>query len=300
MASLLVVCYESTNGKYFVQQIGAAQITVASLTSSLIAAGAIGTPHLAAGAVTSAKIAANAIGGPHILDGSILGADLANATITSAQIGASVIGGVHILDGSIAGADLAAAAVTSGKIAAGAIGGVHILDGSIVSGDIAANAIGGGHIVAGGVISGNIGSGQIGTTHLAADVAVNISQIGQEQTFPAADLISAYLCIQYSTSNYFNYARANAVATMPALGLATANIASGQVGTFQYRGRIQNTGWNFSGYVGNLVYVGTSSEVTLITSGMTVSGTCIQRFGKVATPNTVFVSPDLTFVQLAQ
>ena len=170
-------------------------------------------------------------------------------------------------------------------------------------------SIGSAQIAAGAVLSSQIGSGQVGLTHLASGVGqalvsgftATIAQIVEEPSYTANQLLSGYLCVQFITSGVLDYCPAmNVSGMMPAIGVMTGNVLSGQTVTFQRQGRMTNAGWNFSGYIGQLVYVGTSSEVRLMVSGLMISGFCAQRLGKTVSPTTVWLSPDLTYVQEAQ
>jgi len=256
--SILIVHYETTTGKYLVQKAGSAQIADGAITSGLLASGIVGTVHLADGAVTSAKIASGQVGGPHIYP----------------------------------------SAITSAKIASGIIAGVHIKDGSILSGELGSGIIGDTLLKDFGLLSGKYASGSITEQALVSGISIDIAEVGQEPSYRAGALISAYLGVQFSTSGYFNHAQAADVDTMPAVGLAIANIASGQIGTFHYQGRITNPSWDFSGYVGSILFLGTSSQVTL--TAPSTSGECVQRVGKVIDPTKVFLRPELAFVQVAE
>lgn len=317
MPSILVICYDTSSGKYLAQLAGSAQITDGAITSGKIASGIVGTVHLRDGAVTSAKIASGfttplgdesvtsaklasgAVGGDRIWDGGIISGKLAsgsvapwsvlgNAIIISSKIASGIIGGVHLVD----------AAITSGKIASGIIAGVHIKDASILSGQIGAGVIGDTLLSDFGLISGKYASGSITEQALASGISIDIAEVGQEPSYRAGELISAFLGVQFSTSGYYGHAQAADADTMPAVGLAIANIASGALGTFHHTGRIGNPSWDFSGHVGELLFLGTSSQVTV--TAPSASGQCAQRVGKVIDPTTIFLRPELIYVQLAE
>lgn len=278
MPSVLAVAYDTTTGRYLVQQLGSAQIADLAITSGKLAAGAVGTADRIADAiVTSAKLTATLIA-------SIL-AGVADGGIISSKIASGIVGSVHLAD----------EAVASGDIKANSIATPHILDGGVLSASIGANSIGGGHIL----------DGSISESELASGISIDIAELEQEPTFKAGAVISAYQAIQFtpaiSGGRHFDFAQAGNISSMPALGITVAAIAaSGSVGIFQHKGRITCPGWDFSGYAGSVVYVGTSSEITLMVSGLMVSGKCVQRMGKVVDPDTVFLSPDMSFAQIAQ
>lgn len=330
MPSLLIVHYETTTGAYKIQKVGSTGIADLAITSALIAAGIIDAAHIANQGITSAKLTAaliasieagvadNAITSGKLASGAVIGDRIAFGAITSGHIGASVIGGIHILDGSIAGADIANQGLLSANYAAASIGGTHvanqgllsanygaaliatphILNQGILSASIGAASIGGAHIAALGITSGKYAAQSINEADLASGISIDISEVAQEPSYRAAAGISSFLAVQFSASGYFNLAAANTLATMPALGLAAATILSGQVGTFQYTGRMTNAGWNFSGYEGDLLFL--LSGGFLGRTPPALSGDCVQRMGKIIADTTVFVKPELQFVQLAE
>lgn len=253
-------------------------VTSAKLATAII--DLLGT--VADEAITSAKLASGAVGGDRIWDGAIV----------SAHIGANVIATPHILNQGI----------LSASIGAAEIGTPHIKDANITSAKIGVGEIGDVLLAAYGVVSGKYASGSIMEPALASGISIDIAEMAMEPTFKAGNIISAYMAIQFtpaiSGGGHFDLAQAGNVSSVPAVGVAVANIASGSVGVFQHKGRITNADWDFSGYAGQMVFVGTSSEVTL--TAPSLSGECIQRLGKVAGPTTIFLNPDMSFVQLAE
>jgi hypothetical protein len=271
-----------------------------SVTSAKIASGAVGGVHIANATITSSDIAVNTIGNIHILNQGILssaiGANIiatphiANQGILSASFGANVIATPHIANQGL----------LSSVFGVGAIGGAHIANQGLLSANFAVGVIGHTLVTDYGIISGKYASGSITEVALASGISIDIAETTQEPTYRAADIISAFLAVQFITSGYFGYTQAGNISSMPAIGLSLGNYASGAIGTFQYAGRVTNTAWNFSGYIGQMVFVGTSSEVTLMVSGLMVSGRCVQRLGKVAAAQSIHLSPDLVFAQIAE
>jgi len=310
MASILVVVYDTSSGRYLVQKAGSAQIADLAITSAKIDLLAVGTPHIADGAVTSAKIASGystpladgAVTSAKIASGAVGDAHIYPGAILSAKIAADAIGGGHILDGSLTYAELADATLVSAKYGANEIGTPHILDQGILSASIGLGAVGNGHLAAYGVTSGKYASGSIFEAALASGISVDIAELEQEPTFRAGNIISAYQAIQFtpiiSDGRHFDFAQAADVSSMPAIGVTVAAIASGALGVFQHKGRLTCAAWDFSGQTGQLLFVGTSSQVTL--TAPSASGQCIQRIGKVADPATAFLNPDMTYMQLAK
>lgn len=318
MPSILVLCYDTSSGKYLAQLAGSAQISDGAITSGLLGSGIVGTVHLRDLAVTSAKLAAAIIGllGT-VADEAITSAKLASGAVGADKVWIRGIWSGYIASGAVIGDVIANRGATSGKIASGATigdvianigvwsgklasGGVIadvVADRGVFSGKIASGAIAGDAIASWGVISGAIASGIITEQNLVSGISIDISELAQEPSYRAAVLISGFLGVQF-VSGYFNYVQAGAPTVMPAVGLSIANIVSGAIGTFQYAGRLTNPNWDFSGYVGSLVFLGTSSEVTL--TAPSASGQCAQRVGKVVGPTSIFVRPELAFVQLAQ
>ena len=266
MPSVLVVTYDSSTGSYKAAKIGSAQIADLAITSALIAANIIATPHILNQGLLSSVFGANVIATPHIL----------NQGILSASFGAAIIAQPHIANQGLLSANYGAA------------------------------SIGGAHIAAASITSGKYGAQSITEGDLASGISIDISEVAQEPNYRAADLISAFMAVQFSASGYFNLARPNSLTTMPALGLAATTITSGLIGTFQYTGRMTNTtadlsgvaNWNFSGYEGDLLFL--ISGGYLGRTPPALSGDCVQRIGKIVASQTIFVRPELQFVQLAE
>jgi len=322
MASILVICYDTSSGKYLAQLAGSAQIADGAITSGKIASGIVGTVHLRDLNVTSAKLAAAIIG--------LLGT-VADGAIISAKLASGIVGSVHLADGAVKSGDIGANVIAtphvqnqgilSASIGANILATPHILNQGILSASIGANVLATPHIKNQGILSASIGAGIIGDTlvkdfglisgkyasgsiteqALVSGISIDISEIAQEPTFRAGELISAYQGVQFSTSGYFGLAKVDDIDTMPAVGIAIANLTSGSLGTFQHLGRITNTAWDFSGYVGNLVFLGSGLNVSEVTrTAPAASGECVQRIGKIADEDTIFLRPELSFVQIAE
>lgn len=281
MPSLLVVHYETSTGAYITKKVGSSQIEDLAVTSAKLATAIInllGT--VADGAITSAKIASGIVGSVH----------LADQAVTSSDIAINTIGNIHILNQGI----------LSSAFGTNIIATPHILNQGILSASIGAGVIGHALVTDYGIVSGKIASGAVTENQLVSGISIDLAEMAVEPTYRAQVPISGLLAIQFSVSGYFSFARAGDISSMPAIGIVNNFILSGQIGTFLYGGRMTNAGWNFSGYIGRLLYTGTSSEVTIMVSGLMVSGQCVQRLAKVAGPNTIFVKPDPIFVQIAE
>jgi len=282
-----------------------------AITSAKIASGAVGTVHMYPGAVTSSILASGQVGIPHIYPGAVV----------SAKIGALAVATPHLAALAVEEAKIGWGAVTSGKIGANAIATPHIKNQGILSASFGANILATPHIKNQGILSASIGAGEIGDTlltdfglisgkyasgsiteqALVSGISIDIAEVCQEPSYRAGELVSAYQGIQFSTSGYFGLAKVDDIDTMPAVGVTIANVASGAIGTFQYQGRITNAAWDFSGYVGNLLFLGSGQNVSEVTRiAPSTSGECVQRVGKVVGPTIVFLRPELHYVQIAE
>jgi len=269
-----------------------------SVTSAKIASGAVGGVHIANATITSSDIAVNTIGNIHILNQGILssaiGANviatphIANQGILSASIGTNVIATPHIANQGL----------LSSVFGAGAIGGAHVANQGLLSANFAVGVIGHTLVTDYGIISGKYASGSITEAALVSGISIDISEVAQEPSYRAATPVSGFVGVQFSASGYFDWAKPNDITTMPAVGITVAAINSGLIGTFQYGGRITNAGWNFSGYEGNLVFLMSGSVIGRTAPAL--SGDCVQRMGKIISPDTIFVRPDLVFAQIAE
>jgi len=278
MPTTYVIHYDTSTGRYFAQNVQTAQIEDLAVTSAKLAAAVVASIEAGVtdGGITSAKLASGIVGSVH----------LADEAVKSGDIAANIIATPHILAGGI----------LSGAIGADEIGKEHIKDGEIVSAAIGAGIIADVLLANYGVVSGKVASGAITENELVSGISIDIAEMSIEPSYRAEDLISAHLGVQFSTSGYFDFSQAADINSMPAAGITLANILSGQVGSFQHRGRVKNSAWSFSGYVGKAVYAGLSSEVTL--TAPSASGQCVQRIGHVIDDDSVFLTPDPFFVQL--
>jgi len=197
MASVLVVCYDNSTGRYLAQRVGSAQIADGAVLSGKIGSGQVASGHLTAAliasieagiadeSVTSAKLASGAVIGNRIADAGIFSgkiasgaigpsALLANAIIISAKIASGIVGTVHLRNGAVTSAKIASGfttppgdeSITSAKLASGAVVGDRVAVDGIVSSHIGADVVGGIHILAGAIVSAKIGANVIGTPHL--------------------------------------------------------------------------------------------------------------------------------------
>lgn len=110
----------------------------------------------------------------------------------------------------------------------------------------------------------------------------------------AAVSAGAYACVYYSLSGgWFSLSQAGNWSSVPAVGITKGAATSGVTTTFHSLGPIQNAvsgNWNFSGRVGEVVFLGTSSQV--VVSSPSVSGNVIQRIGVVKSVDTIDFRPE--------
>ncbi len=137
-----------------------------TVTSAMLATGAIGTDDLAANAITTAKIT----------DGNVTTAKIAADAITGAKIANDTINSEHYVDGSIDTAHIADLNVTTAKIAADAITGAKIADDAVDSEHLAADSIDTEHYAPTSVDTAALANTSVTTAKIAND-AVTGSQI---------------------------------------------------------------------------------------------------------------------------
>jgi hypothetical protein len=323
--SIKALVYDTSTGKWYAQNLGSAQISDNAIISAKLGSGAVGAIHMAPftsgyvilgqgvaaapiyGAVPAGTVGDETITSAKLASGAVIGDRLAYGAVLSGHIGANVIATPHIANQGILSASIGAniidtaliknQGVLSASIGTNVLDTAHIKNQGILSASIGIGSIGNGHIADNGIVSGKYAPASITEAALASGISIDIAETLQEPSFRAGDLISAFLGVQFSISGYFNYSQAGGV-RMPAVGVAANNINSGAIGTILMKGRVTNGSWDFSGHIGELVFVGTSSEVTV--AAPSASGQCVQRFGKVIGGQTVYLTPELTYVSLAE
>ena len=108
-----------------------------AVTSAKILAGAVNTSEIADSAITTAKIAVDAVTNASIADNAVESLQLADNAVTEAKITAGSVSTLKIADASVTDAKLASDAVTTVKIADSAVTLAKIADGAIESSKIA-------------------------------------------------------------------------------------------------------------------------------------------------------------------
>ncbi len=223
----------------------------------------------------SGNLASGQVGWPHLASGAVRSGALGDASVLSGNIGSGQVASGHL---------------TSGLIAA--LGSVTLLSGQVTSGFLGDNS----------VVSGSIASGQLSSYNMASGAVIDFS-MGVTPWFPglfptitAGERIFAGHAVCLSTSGLLNIAMASVSGRMPAIGCANSAVLSGNscsiltAGTFQFGAGVVD----YSGYTGQLLYVGRSGDIVTISgswnSGGLQSGDIVQPVGFVTNSGGMCVS----------
>ena len=182
--------------------------------------------------------------------------------------------------------------IGSGQVVSGKIGNAAVVSGSIASG-----SIGHFHVASGAITSGQLGVAgtPTGTNFLRDDFnwatpAANNAEILIDSTFITAELISGGRAVALNTSGRLQIAMASVSGRMPAIGVLETNVLSGQSATIVQKGRAISPSFNFSGQIGNPMYVGASGTIeTTAFSGSEVQSLGVAAFASGGTANELFV-----------
>lgn len=112
-----------------------------TVSSGMIATGAVGTLKIDDTAVTAAKLAPNSVTTTKIADANVTTAKIADLNVTTGKIADSAITSAKIADGTIVAGDIADGAITSAKILDGTIATADLADGAVTSAKIADGTI---------------------------------------------------------------------------------------------------------------------------------------------------------------
>ena len=145
------------------------ELAVDSITSSVIAAGAITAAKFASDAITASVVAANAITAAKIATGAITSAKFAADAITSSVVAAGAITAAKFASDAITSSVIAADAITAPKFAAGAINASAIAADAIGASAIAADAITAAKLANNAITAAKIADGAIDNATFAAD-----------------------------------------------------------------------------------------------------------------------------------
>jgi hypothetical protein len=182
--------------------------------------------------------------------------------------------------------------IGSGQVVSGEIGNAAVVSGSIASG-----SIGHFHVASGAITSGQLGvtGTPNGTNFLRDDFSWSTpsatnAEILIDSTFITAELISGGRAVALNTSGRLQIAMASVSGRMPAIGVLETNVASGQSATIVQKGRAITAGFNFSGQIGNPMYVGASGTIEATPfSGSEVQSMGVAAFASGGTANELFV-----------
>lgn len=139
-----------------------------------------------------------------------------------------------------------------------------------------------GHVRTGQILSGQIDLRELASMGMAVGTAFD--------TITEGDALYA----SRTTPNYYARALATGTGTMPVIGVAMATAASGAgVRVMTAPGRKQYSGYNFSGFLGQEVYISPATRGALEVNTTTVSGNYVQVVGYVDTFDTVYFRPTM-------
>jgi hypothetical protein len=281
--------------------IGAAQIASGGLGSGAIGSGQIGSTHIASGAirsghigdaaVTSGSYASGSIASGHMASGFI--AALGSVALTSGQVTSGFLGDASVVSGSIASGQIASGHLASGllsnigggSLTSGSVTSGFLGNASVVSGSIASGVIGNVHVASGGLTSGALASGSIYSPNFASGALIAAAELVVDDDGITAETISGGRCVAYNSSGLLVIAMANIPSRMPAMGVSIDNALSGQPLRHIMWGEIESPQFNFSGGLGQPVWVGLSGVVEI--AQVSLSGALSQMIGVAATQTQV-------------
>ncbi len=88
-----------------------------------------------------------------------------------------------------------------------------------------------------------------------------LTEINVEDSFISAEPISGGRAVSFNSSGAVQIAMASVPSKTPAVGIVIDNVASGQSTRIYNRGSVRSSQFNFSGYIGKPVWVGTSGNI---------------------------------------
>jgi len=304
--SILVVTFDTSTGIRTGRLVGSALLEDNAVVSGKLGSGIIGPIHFApfsSGMVVIGQDAGvipvygyppagvpgdESITSAKLASGAVIGDRVADVGIFSGKIAVGTIGGDRLLN----------AIITSAKLASGAVGGVLLQDAGVLSGKLAAAVVGGDRLWDFGLVSGKYASGSITEQALMSGISIDISEISQEPGYRAGELISSYFCVYVApiSGNYVKIATCLS-GGMPAIGIAAANIASGDLGVINYGGRAAADPSVVSGQYGRQVFVGSGGLLGM--APPSTSGYCQQIMGAVKDDGKVFLFPEPGYIEIA-
>lgn len=321
--SILVVTFDTATGIRTGKLVGSTLLEDGAVLSGKIGSGQVASGHLTAAliasieagvadeGVTSAKLASGAVIGDRIADVGIFSGKiasgaigpstlLANAIIISAKIASGIIGWPHIGSEAILSGHLGSGQIASGHLVSAIAGLVgSVADGGVTSAKIASGIVGDTLLKDFGLLSGKYASGSITEQALVSGISIDVAEITKEPGYRAAAIMSAYdpVYVAAVSGNYVGIAIALS-GTMPAIGIAGANIASGSLGDINYGGRAPAPASVVSGQYGRPVFVGASGTGLTMTPPST-SGYSQQIMGVVKDDDEIMLFPEPAYIEIA-
>lgn len=213
-----------------------------------------------------------------IEDLSILPTDLSWNAITSGKINALAVSTGKI-DWN---------AVTSGKINAGAVSTGKIDSLAVMSGHLDWGSVTSGKLGPGGVQSGNIGAQAVLTSNLNYDIQIKLAH-SPDGLLAQEDLTPGWVA-RITTIGKVSVADCNTTGAMPAVGIVANSPTSGVAVHIVAIGEISASIYNFSGYVGDGLYVGNSGLLKPRLATVVKLSGLVQEMGFVINHSTIFVS----------
>ena len=280
------------------------------VTSSLTTVGTIGTgtwngtaiasSYIAADAITGAKIADDAIDSEHYTNGSIDNAHLAADAVTGAKIADDAINSEHYTDASVDFAHIQNVAANSilGRNAnsSGVLSEVALTTTQILIGDgtgfTAAALSGQATMTNAGVVTVN--SATLDST--PSDGVYN----GIYASFTAGETITRgeIVYLVGDADNTVELARASDANKMPAVAIATADVANSATGIFMLFGVVHDT--NLAALTrGHNVYVSRATDGAAQAGALSATGDLIQIIGVATHEDKMVFNPSYDIVEHA-
>ena len=244
-----------------------------AITSAKILAGAVNTSELAASAVTTAKIADGNVTNVKIANGSVDSDKLGDSAVSAIKIAADAVTTAKILNANVTDTKLASSAVTTAKIADAAVTLAKIADGAVESSKIADLTI----------VNGDIStSAAIALSKLATDPLARANHTGTQLS---------------STISDFTEAAQDAVGTILGTGLTYSDASNTiTVDSTNVQLRVANVSDTEIGYLD-----GVTSAIQTQLDAKLASSTAASTYATIANDNlkATLASPALTGVPTA-
>lgn len=231
--------------------------------------------------VTSGTIDDRAVGSGRIELASVITDLLADSAVTSTKLGATAVHSGHIDDRAITSGKIALGLIIGDLIAALAVASGHLGWGAITSGKSGTNAILTDNINAAAVTSGKIGARAV----LGSSLEFGIQKTVQ---YTLVETLIDGKVVHINRSGQLAVADYHASARMPGLGILIGDTNSGVTATIITEGKFSTTNYNFSGYIGDGVYIGASGDLRAGTAWQQ-SG-LVQQMGVIDTHSSIFVN----------